>query len=304
MKVLIFAGCSFTWGQGLYYYSKLETLKEPAPDSYDAKLVSDAHKRYMETIRYPRLVASHFKTWEVVSKQNGGSEETSLCFIRKALGLQEGFEFLVDDSFSFDEIEYVIIQTSQPNRNGFYYQLNGKDKKFGFHDKGSRSEFYEWLVEHRKISIDEWMLEHTKDYFNKIKELMVLLESNGVKTKILSWEPDYLDLIQSDIWVYNRFIPIEYRGKNFNNIREMMKEHMHLTINSDYDHFENPPKDHHPSKECHEVIARSVIKSIQKDLDNKENSYVFDGAEEAIKYFSNSKLPKYSKNLKTGKSLI
>ena len=28
MKGIIFAGCSYTWGQGLYYYSGLETLKE------------------------------------------------------------------------------------------------------------------------------------------------------------------------------------------------------------------------------------------------------------------------------------
>jgi hypothetical protein len=268
MKGLIFAGCSFTWGQGLYYYSKLKTLKEPEPDTYDAELVSDAHKRYMETIRYPRLVASHFKTWEVVSKQNGGSEETSICFVKNALGLQKGSEFLVDNTFSFEEIEYVIIQTSQPNRNGFYYTLNGKDLEFRFHDKGPRTDFYEWLVEHRRISIDEWMLEHTENYFNRVKELMVFLESKGVKTKILSWEPDYLDLIQSDIWVFNRFVPMEYRGKYFNSIREMMDEHKHLAINSDYDHFENPPKDHHPSKECHEIISQAVIKSIERDIEN------------------------------------
>ena len=291
MKGLIFAGCSFTWGQGLYYYSGLNTLVEPEPDCYDAKLVTDAHKKYMETLRYPRLVSSHFKTWEVVSKQNGGSEETSLCFVKRALGLQDGFEFLVDNIFSFEEIEYVIIQTSQPNRNGFYYKLNGEDKKFVFYDRKSRGEFYEWLVEERKISIDEWMEEHTKNYFNKIKELMILLESKGIKTKILSWEPDYLNLIQSDIWVFNRFVHLEYRGKYFNSIREIMDEHRHLTINSDYDNFENPPKDHHPSKECHEVIAKSLIKSIQKDLENKENSYVFDGAKEAIKDFTSTIQP-------------
>ena len=291
MKGLIFAGCSFTWGQGLYYYSGLNTLVEPEPDCYDAKLVTDAHKKYMETLRYPRLVSSHFKTWEVVSKQNGGSEETSLCFVKRALGLQDGFEFLVDNTFSFEEIEYVIIQTSQPNRNGFYYKLNGEDKKFVFYDRKSRGEFYEWLVEERKISIDEWMEEHTKNYFNKIKELMILLESKGIKTKILSWEPDYLNLIQSDIWVFNRFVHLEYRGKYFNSIREIMDEHRHLTINSDYDNFENPPKDHHPSKECHEVIAKSLIKSIQKDLENKENSYVFDGAKEAIKDFTSTIQP-------------
>lgn len=269
MKGLIFAGCSFTWGQGLYYYSKLDTLVEPEPNSYDAKLVTDAHKRYMETIRYPRIVASHFKTWEVVSKQNGGSEETSLSFIKRSLGLHDGFEFLVNDIFSFSEIEYVIIQTSQPNRNGFYYQLNGENKKFNFNDRETRGEFYEWLVEHKRVSIDEWMLEHTKDYFEKIKNLMVFLESNGIKTRILSWEPDYIDLIQSDIWTFNRFIPMEYRGKRYNSIRELMDEHRHLSIDLDYDNFENPPKDHHPSKECHEVIAQSIIKNMEEEIENR-----------------------------------
>ena len=34
-KGIIFAGCSFTWGQGLYYYSNLDTLQEPPPDQYN-----------------------------------------------------------------------------------------------------------------------------------------------------------------------------------------------------------------------------------------------------------------------------
>ena len=135
MKGLIFAGCSFTWGQGLYYYSGLDTLVEPEPDSYDANLLTDAHKRYMETLRYPRLVANHFNTFEVVSNQNGGSEETSIDFINSSFNIGNKLEFLIDQSFSFSEIEYVIIQTSQPNRNGFYFQYDGEDHKFLIHEK-------------------------------------------------------------------------------------------------------------------------------------------------------------------------
>ena len=272
MKGLIFAGCSFTWGQGLYYYSKLDTLVEPAPDCYDAKLVTDAHKRYMSTLRYPRLVANHFNTWEVTSKQNGGSEETSINFINSAFGLSEGFGFLVDEKFDFKEIEYVIIQTSQPNRNGFNYRFKDKDCKFLIFDQSSKSNFYEWLIEERNITIEEWRQEHVKNYFDKLKDLMVFLEEKGVKTKILCWEDDYLNLITDDIFMYNRFIPLEYRGDFFQTIRELMGKHTHLTINSDYDNFENPPKDHHPSKECHEIIANSVINSIQKDIQNKKDS--------------------------------
>jgi hypothetical protein len=268
MKGLIFAGCSFTWGQGLYYYSGMETIKYPEPDAYDSKLVSDAHIRYMETLRYPRLVANHFNTWEVVSKQNGGSEETTINFIQASFGIVNGQGHLIDDKFDFSEIEYVIIQTSQPGRNGFYYRFKDRDCHFLVHDPKSKAEFYEWIIEERKISIDQWREEHIRDYFEKIKSLMRMLESKGVKTKILCWENDYLNLIKNDIFMYNRFIDLEYRGERFECIRDMMIKHPHLTINSDYDNFENPPKDHHPSKECHEVFSKSVIESISKDLEN------------------------------------
>ena len=283
MKGLIFAGCSFTWGQGLYYYSGLDTLLEPDPDCYDASLVTDAHKRYMETLRYPRLVANHFNTFEVVSKQNGGSEESSMDFINSAFGIGKKFGFLIDQEFSFTEIEYVIIQTSQPNRNGFYFKYEGEECKFLIHEKSSKGKFYEWLIEERKLTIDEWFEEHKETYIEKIKSLMKFLESNGIKTKILCWENDYLNLIRSDIFMYNRFIPLEYRGDHFSSIRDLMSKHPHLTINSDYDNFQDPPKDHHPSKECHQVLAGSVIKSIENDLKNLSESYIFDDHKEFMK---------------------
>lgn len=291
MKGLIFAGCSFTWGQGLYYYSKFDTLVEPEPDCYDAKLVSDAHKRYMETLRYPRLVANHFNTFEVVSKQNGGSEETSIHFINSCFNPDNKFDFLIDQTFSFSEIEYVIIQTSQSNRNAFYFEYEGEKCQFLINEKSTKSKFYEWLIEEKKITIDEWVEDHTRDYLGKIKSLMNFLESKGVKTKILCWEDDYLNLIKSDIFMYNRFIGLNYRGENFDSIRRMMTKHPHLTINSDYDNFSNPPKDHHPSKECHEIISKSVINSLQKDIDNQKDAYVFDGAAEEIERFSNQNKP-------------
>ena len=63
---MIFAGCSFTWGHGLYYYSNLPTIKEPPPDAYDAKLVNYSHLKFMESVRYPRIVADHFNSFEFV----------------------------------------------------------------------------------------------------------------------------------------------------------------------------------------------------------------------------------------------
>ena len=81
-KGIIFAGCSFTWGQGLYYYSNLPTLREPPPYHYDQKLLKDSHYEYLKSVRYPRLVANHFNTFEAFKTVNGGSEDETFDFFK------------------------------------------------------------------------------------------------------------------------------------------------------------------------------------------------------------------------------
>jgi len=263
-KGIVFGGCSFTWGQGLYYYSNLETLKEPLPDCYDSKLVTDAHKRYGATLRYPRLVANHFNTFEVCMLQNGGSEETTFDYLRKVFGLEENCDHLFTESLSFSELEYIIIQTSQPNRNSFTYTLDGSQHYYKIDSPETKDLFYKWLSQ-EKIEFEDWYSSHVKSVFNQLKENMFFYESKGIKTLFLNWEEDYSSLIKEDTYMSERFISLEYRGKNYECIRHLMDENKHLTINSDYEHFEIPPTDHHPSKECHEVMATNIIKKINNN---------------------------------------
>ena len=41
MKGLLFGGCSFTWGQGLYFYSDLPDLYYPKPYEYHVDIMVD-----------------------------------------------------------------------------------------------------------------------------------------------------------------------------------------------------------------------------------------------------------------------
>ena len=61
MKGILFGGCSFTWGQGLYHYSDLERLYHPEK-SYTFRIgdVTTSQLRMMRSLRYSRLVANHF----------------------------------------------------------------------------------------------------------------------------------------------------------------------------------------------------------------------------------------------------
>jgi len=67
----------------------------------------------------------------------------------------------------------------------------------------------------------------------------------------------------------DRFIPIEYNNVQYNTIRNLMNENIELHINSDYEYFIETPKDHHPSKKCHEIIANNIINRINKDKNKK-----------------------------------
>ena len=83
MKGLLFGGCSFTWGQGLYFYSELPNLYNPPPYQYHADKITDAQIKFKDTIRFPRLVANYFNTFDVCKATNGGSDVTSLMFLKK-----------------------------------------------------------------------------------------------------------------------------------------------------------------------------------------------------------------------------
>lgn len=262
MKGLLFTGCSFTWGQGLYYYSNLDTLREPLPNQYDDKLVTDAHRRYMATLRYPRLVANHFNTFEVTKPFNSGSEDDSINFINELFGIKEGYN---TEKYSFSEIEYIIIQTSQLFRNMFKFELNGNLHEFSVFRNETKKNFYEWLVEVRKITFNDWVKEFTKTTLDRLKELMTFYESKGIKTKILCWSNEYLDAIKSDTFMSDRFIPLIYEDKTYDCIADLMSRNKCFTINNDYDHFIVPPQDHHPSLKCHQIMANSVIKKIEED---------------------------------------
>ena len=62
-----------------------------------------------------------------------------------------------------------------------------------------------------------------------------------------------------------QFTIFDFNGKKYSCIRELMNENRFLHINGDNEYFEDTPKDHHPSKQCHRIIADNVIKKIESN---------------------------------------
>lgn len=259
MKGLLFAGDSYTWGQGLYYYSDLPRLRAPLPGHYRPEYVTEAHKRFKDTKRFARLVANHFDTFELTKDVNGGSDDESLAFVDKTFSFH----------YKYEDISYLIFQTTQSFRSDFKFEYNDEYYSFQINSYEKMNEENErvlnlWM-EKNNYTFDDLSLIHRKRVFNDIKEKFIFLESKGVKCRIICWLADYVPLITTDEFMKSRLISIKWGGQTFLNFQNMVNKHNEFLI-SDDPYFTESNGDSHISLEGHKVIAENIIKNIEKDL--------------------------------------
>jgi hypothetical protein len=167
-----------------------------------------------------------------------GAEVTSFDYIKCAFGLKGPWHHLITETYIYDEIEYIVLQTSQPQRNTYYYDCTNSygsvhKCEFRTYSPETHDKFYKYLEEEKKCTVDEWYAEHCKDWFQKIKQELQFYESKGIKTLILNWETDYIPFYKDDEWMNDRLITFEYNENKYDTIRTMMNENRHLHINSD-----------------------------------------------------------------------
>ena len=99
--------------------------------------------------------------------------------------------------------------------------------------------------------------------FDDIKNFFIFYEEKGIKTRILSWQNDLIPYILKDDFMNERHIKLNYTSQEYNSIDDLVKNNKHMIISNDYLNFTNPNNDTHPSKLCHEIIAKNIIKNIE-----------------------------------------
>lgn len=259
MKGILLGGCSYTWGHGLWYYSELNEK----PNNVNE--LKDCHKKFKDSLKYGRLIANHFETFEIDKEHTGGSDDISFDFFDVIFGLKNN-NYLSSQKYNYNDISYIIFQTSQLLRNKFYFNYEGVEQYailWESNDGYNVENFRKWLL-YNNLTFNQGLDLHIKRQINRIKSRFEFYESMGIKTKIFCWEDDFLPYFINDTWFTNRFVPLFYDGKQYNSIKELTKDHKYLIIMDDYESFENPPYDGHPSKKCHRIIADSIIKNIEQ----------------------------------------
>jgi hypothetical protein len=255
MKGIIFSGCSFTWGQGLYFYSNLPKLVKPINGSWDATWVTPAQLKFKNIIRYPRLVANRLNTFEVVKTNNGGSNAESLSFIS---------DLFKSEDYQYDDISCIVFQLTDVTRDNFSYDLVKKQLSINV----KRTDVYNVLQHYHNIDTeikDKVLDTLALITLEKLEHELKKYELAGIKTYVLAWPDYYAKHIQNNEWLNKRFIKLSYLSEEFNSIHALQYEGKRLTISTDTNAVGSFIMDDHPSKLCHKIIADNIINKIENE---------------------------------------
>lgn len=264
-KGIVFAGCSFTWGQGLYYYSNLPTLDEPPPDAYKHSLLTEAQLNFKDSVRGARMIANHFNSFEIVQESNGGSNDSIMGYFYDKV--QDEKPEADSKRFTYNEISHLVYQLTYWTRDKKQVKEDEHDFTFSWQDllqDGSPESinFFRYIRE-KKYSFDELSARYTQHSLAEVKNFLQHFESRGIKTILYSWPVDFVQYIEKDEWLNERFMNINYNNQTYSCMETLMKENRNLVINGDTNFFITPPRDHHPSLECHQVMAKNIIEKIE-----------------------------------------
>jgi hypothetical protein len=253
-KKMIFAGCSFTYGHGLWHYTKEEGLPKDDIAVYSHNFPKSIE--FTKNNRFPRLVSNYFNSHEILKESTSGSDEISLYFIKELFRIKKPSMCTIT-RLNYDQVSHLIFQTSFLDRCNLYEG----NQTLNIHSFGSN---YKGIGISKEVA-SFW--DRMKIfYFNEILNLFEMLEEKNIKCYMISMTDDYQDLIEKNEFIKKRFINIEYDGKSFNNFLSLTDYNKKLSIINDTDFFEDPPKDLHPTLEWHKTVADSIIKKLETDF--------------------------------------
>ncbi len=260
MSGIIFAGCSFTHGHGLWFYNK-ELYGQYGKNQDIRPIINDRpihHLRYKDVMRFPRLVSQELEMFEITRLDYSGNDGDSIDFINHVFDFDSSMTQWSTEHYKYDEVKYIIFQTSRPERCD-YITPYGKIRL-----TGDENDIYEIFKKYDFVDYNDYEQKISNQLFYKIRKTFIHYENKGITPLIFNWTNHFNTLIENDGYMNERKININYNNIEYKSLIDIIDIDESLTIHKDYEFFgDNPPLDFHPSKKFHRIIADSIIEKIR-----------------------------------------
>ncbi len=111
-KGILTLGCSYTWGEGLYFYSELDDLPLKPHHTFDFRDMRGSFIAFKDKYRYSNLLSEYYNTWYISGSGNGG--DNIFSFNQR---MDEIFKF---NNAKINDFSLVVFQFTSFNRNENY----------------------------------------------------------------------------------------------------------------------------------------------------------------------------------------
>lgn len=283
----IFAGCSFTWGQGLWSYWPSKKWYVPKVGEYleHAPIPQEADFFRIDNRFANKVTNQNFNMNDpLVKRHNGGTDDESIRFIKHIkYDNWVGVSTLQTINVEWERVHSIFFQTTQLYRSPFFFFYKGEEYSVRAHpgfggfsivDKIHRDEkgisfreeeqdsidiFLDWLIDNN-LTPEDFVDIHTKNMIDRIEELFKECESDGKKVYIFSWTDEYLEEIKNREYFNDKFIRLRKfdTDETFDCIEHLMDKYPNMTIQYDDTKIHDCGGDAHPSLECHKIIEQSI----------------------------------------------
>jgi hypothetical protein len=225
IKGMAFVGCSFTWGQGLWYYSYSTSIDQTTDENYGytPSKYTPAHRAFKDANRYPRLVANYFDTYELVRPRNGGANDNNIEYWTKCFNAEHNPQehtYVHSSAYDYskknyyhmplgyikkqnpewvdrvekidkEDISHLIFQFTHWTRNLMSIVYDGKHIEIPVSlvwDKNHpiQEKFLSYL-ERNNISFDKINNDLISNCILEVKKFLQDCEESGIKTLVVSW---------------------------------------------------------------------------------------------------------------------
>ena len=254
-------GCSFSFGEGLQYFSKLPTVIIPEQHYFDYFELTHAQYRFIQNHRYSKLLADKLGTFDINVSTNGGTHNRiffELENLYKGDFKKTHKSYQSELSVNLNEIDVIVIQFTNLFRDKveidgvIYPEICAAN---------STQDWIERFIE-TNMSLEEFTSKVANKLLNEFEDLLRKIEKKkpNIKIRVLSWEDQIVPFLKNNQYFSDKFVSLEYKGKTYDCFNDMIYDNTGLTIQETF--YPKCANDLHFNMEWHELVAESIFKTL------------------------------------------
>jgi hypothetical protein len=256
-------GCSFSFGEGLQYFSNLPSVVIPKIHTFDYFELRHSQYRFIQNNRYSKLLADKLGTIDVNASSNGGTNNdiyNSLLelYNTKNEAKQDRMAYQSETFVPLCDVGVIVIQFTSIFRDvivldGVKYPLQNMAPTF--------DDYVEMFIK-KNMTLEEFCERAAQQVLDRFKVLLQKIEqlNPNIKIRVISWENDIDSVMRNDDYYKDKVVDFEYKDKIFKNLREIIYSYSKLTIAESF--TRRCIDDQHMNIEGHKLIAESIYKTI------------------------------------------